>query len=152
MKLGYQILFATGCASVFASGPVRSQDVEKKAFHLAPKLEGDLGFSRAVRVGNVLYISGSVGGGEMPDAIRQAYDRIGKTLEAHGLTFQNVVKETLFTTDLESFQKHREVRKSYYGSDFPASSWVQVSRLNSPQLVIEVEAVAVFPESKGAAK
>jgi 2-iminobutanoate/2-iminopropanoate deaminase len=120
-------------------------EVKKQAYHFAPALENTLGFSRAVRVGDTLYISGSVGAGDMPDAIRQAYDRIEKTLAAHGLTFQNVVKETLFTTDLDAFNEHRDIRKRYYGNDYPAASWVQVSRLNTPELVIEVEAIAVFP-------
>jgi len=127
-------------------------DVRKQAYHFAPVIEADLGFSRAVRVGNALYISGSVGAGEMPTAIKQAYDRISKTLAAHGLTFQNVVKETLFTTDLAEFNKHRELRKQYYAGDYPASSWIQVSRLNSPELVLEVEAIAIFPEENRATK
>ncbi|MCI4568750.1 Rid family hydrolase [Lysobacter sp. CFH 32150] len=127
-------------------------DVRKQAFHFAPVIEADLGFSRAIRVGNTLYISGSVGAGEMPAAIKQVYGRIDKTLAAHGLTFQNVVKETLFTTDLVEFNKHKELRKQYYAGDYPTSSWVEVSRLNSPELVLEVEAIAIFPEEDRAAK
>src|SRR3954467_6146116 len=99
------VIFLT-LTSLFASDAGRAAEPLKQAYHFAPALEQDLGFSRAVRVGNTLYISGSVGAGEMPAAIKQAYDRIGKTLEAHNLGFENIVKETLFATDLEAFKKH----------------------------------------------
>lgn len=114
-------------------------------YRFAPKLEEALGFSRAVRAGDTLYVSGSVGQGAMPDAIRQAYERIAATLRAHGLDFSGVVSETVFTTDLAEFHRHNAVRKAYYTAHYPASSWVQVSALNTHELVVEVEVVAVFP-------
>ena len=122
----------------------------KQPYQFAPKIEQDLGFARAVRVGDTLYISGSVGAGEMPAAIKQSYDRIGKTLEAHHIGFEHIVKETLYTTDLETFNKHRELRKQYYKGDYPASTWVEVRRLNAPDLVIEVEAIAIIPKNASA--
>jgi 2-iminobutanoate/2-iminopropanoate deaminase len=125
---------------------LKAGDVDKTPYHFAPKLEADLGFSRAVRVRDTLYISGSVGAGDMPNAIKQAYDRIAKTLESHGLTFQNVVKDTVFTTDLDAFLANREARKVYYRNDYPASTWIQVGRLNTPDLIVEVEAIAAFPD------
>ncbi|HEX9423501.1 MAG TPA: Rid family hydrolase [Pyrinomonadaceae bacterium] len=139
-------------ATLALAGTSLAGDVKKSAFHFAPNLEKDLGFSRAVRVGDTLYIAGSVGAGEMDAAIKQAYDRIGKTLEAHGLTFQNIVKDTIYTTDLERFIANREVRKRYYSEDYPASTWVHVSRLNAPELVVEIEAIAVFRSADACAK
>jgi enamine deaminase RidA (YjgF/YER057c/UK114 family) len=121
--------------------------IEKHKFNLGA-WENEIGYAQAVRVGNVLYVSGSVGGGAMPDAIKQAYDTIGRTLAAHRLGFQHVVKENIFTTDLDALKANKEARKIYYQGDFPASTWVQVSRLYNPQYVIEVEVVAVFPEEK----
>jgi enamine deaminase RidA (YjgF/YER057c/UK114 family) len=117
-----------------------------QAFHYAPKLESELGFSRAVRAGNTLYVAGSVGRGTMPEAIKEAYARIEATLRAHALDFSAVVKENIFTTDLTAFRKSNEIRKSYYKSEYPASTWVQVEALNAPELVLEVEVVAVFPD------
>jgi enamine deaminase RidA (YjgF/YER057c/UK114 family) len=69
-----------------------------------------------------------------------------KTLKAHGLTFKNVVKENIFTTNLDALKANRSVRRAYYGNDLPAGTWVQVARLYQPEFVIEVELVAVFPE------
>ena len=108
--------------------------------------EDDIGYRQAVRVGQMLYISGSAAGGEMPDAIRGSYGFLEKTLKAHGLTFKNVVKENIYTTNLDALKANQAVRRAYYGKDFPAATWVQVARLYNPEFVIEVELIAVFPE------
>ena len=81
----------------------------------------------------------------MPDAIKNAYDTVARTLAAHKLGFQHVVKENVYTTDLDALKANKAVRKAYYGTDYPAATWVQVARLFQPEYVIEVEVVAVFP-------
>lgn len=104
------------------------------------------GFRRAVRVGNTLYISGSTAGGEMPDAIRKSYGNLQKILAHYGLGFQHVVKETVYTTQFDALKANTDVRREFYGTEFPSSTWVQVSRLWDPAYVIEVELTAAFPE------
>ena len=99
-----------------------------------------------MRVGNTLYVSGSVGSGLMPEAIKGAFDAIKQTLAAYRLGFRHVVKETIYTTDIEVLKAAQDVRKPYYGTDFPAATWVQVSRLFEPDHVVEVEVIAVFPQ------
>ena len=101
---------------------------EKQKFHLDEKSENAIGYSHAVRVGHVVYISGSVGAGPMPDAIHAAYEELRKTL-----------------TQLDEFIKHKDLRRAYYKEDFPAATWVQVARLYVPELVLEVELTAVIP-------
>jgi enamine deaminase RidA (YjgF/YER057c/UK114 family) len=145
-------LFAEPATTPPASTPAPNLGpIEKHKFNLGA-WENEIGYAEAVRVGNVLYVSGSVGGGAMPGAIKQAFDTIGRTLAAHRLGFQHVVKENIFATDLDALKANKEVRKSYYQGDFPASTWVQVSRLYNPQYVIEVEIVAVFPDEKTSAQ
>lgn len=107
--------------------------------------EDDIGYRQAVRVGQMLYISGWAGGGAMPDAIRGTYDSLALVLKKHGLTFKDVVKENLYTTDLEAVKANQALRKSYYGKDYPAATWVQVSRLYDADHVIEVELIAFIP-------
>lgn len=71
------------------------------------------------------------------------------TLAAHGLDLRHVVKENLYATDLDAMIRHKEVRNEFYRRDkteFPASTWVGVQRLFTPQMVLEVELVAVFPK------
>lgn len=117
----------------------------KKKFNRGP-WENEIGYTQAVRVGNTLYVSGVTGGGAMPDAIKKSYDNVAKTLAAHGLGFQHVVKETIYTTDIEALKTNKGIRKTYYGTDFPAATWVQVARLFRPEHVIEVEVIAIFPD------
>ena len=109
--------------------------------------EDDIGYRQAVRTGNTLYISGSVGKGAMPDAIKQAFTTLQKTLAHYGLSFADVVKENIYTTDLDALKANLPVRRAFYGQDFPAATWVQVSRLYDARYVIEVELVAVFPDA-----
>ena len=114
-------------------------------YHANEAVETSIGFCEAVRSGDKLYISGTVGAGEMPAAMKQAYDALRKTLEAHGLTFANVVKENVYTTDIEAFKKAGDIRKGYYGANLPAATWVEVRRLFLPQFVVEIEVVAEYP-------
>jgi 2-iminobutanoate/2-iminopropanoate deaminase len=107
--------------------------------------EDDIGYRQAVRVGNILYVSGSVGAGDMPGAIRSAYAELRQTLSHFGLNSQNVVKENVYTTNIDELKANLSLRREFYGKDFPAATWVQVSRLYEPGDVIDVELVAVFP-------
>lgn len=83
----------------------------------------------------------------MGAAIRKVYGRLQRTLEANGLTFANVVKENVYTTDLDAFIQNKEVRKEFYANTpLPAATWVQVQRLYTPATVLEVELVAEYPK------
>ena len=128
----------TGCAHV--------RPAEPSCFHRNATIENDIGYCAAVRVGETLYVSGTVGGGEMAAAVRQSYERLQETLKAHGLTFADVVKETVYTTDLDAFKNHRDVRKEFYDATVPAATWVQVDRLFEPGYVVEVELTAAYPK------
>ena len=117
----------------------------RSCYHLNAAVETDIGYCQAVRTGNTLHISGSVGRGEMPSAMRGAYDELKKTLAENGLDFRNVVKENVYATDLDAFIRNKDIRKEYYGIDFPAATWVQVQRLYLPAFVVEVELTAEYP-------
>ncbi len=125
--------------------------VKTDRFQLS-KFEDEYGYRTAVRVGNTLYVSGDTAGGAMPDAIREVYGNLRATLAHYGLTFQHVVKETVYTTQLDVLKENRAIRREIYGTEFPAATWVQVNRLFNPEYVIEVELIAVFPEEKEKAK
>jgi len=64
-----------------------ASDIPKKPFHLNEKIEKEIGYAQAVRIDDTLYISGSVGAGEMPLAIRESYDDLKKALAAHDSIF-----------------------------------------------------------------
>jgi reactive intermediate/imine deaminase len=112
------------------------------------------GYTHVVEVtgGRTLYISGQialdqagtvVGKGDLKAQTRQVFENLKSALAAAGATFDHVVKITVFMTDLSEIQAFREVRDSYFTKALPASSLVQVVRLVRPELLIEIEAVAV---------
>ena len=141
------MLKLTSCLLLLALPSFAAAPLAKSEFHLNEQVERDIGYSQAVRVGDTLYISGSVGAGDMATAIRQAYGELKATLAAHGLDFRHVVKENVYTTNLDEFIKYKAIRKEYYAGELPAATWVQVSRLYDPAHVLEVELVAVFPKT-----
>ena len=133
--------------TLHAAGPAPVLKTEK--FKLGD-WEDEIGYRQAVRVGNTLHISGVAGSGAMPDAIKGVYGELQKILTHFGLTFAHVVKENVYTTDLEALKANLAVRRAFYGTEFPAATWVQVSRLYEPTHVLEVELVAVFPDQPAA--
>jgi len=132
-------LLAVALAGCATSGP----PIQKQCQHENAASETDIGYCRAVRVGNVLYLSGTAAQGDMPNAIRSIYGRLQKALESNGLTYADVVREVVYATDLDAFIQNRELRKAFYGPDLPAATWVQVQRLYTPALVVEVELTAI---------
>ena len=74
------------------------------------------------------------------------YSIITLTLEAHGATFENVVKEMIFVNDIEAFRDALPVRARFYeGAAPPAATWIEVSRFMRPDFVIEIEVTAELP-------
>ena len=104
------------------------------------------GYAQAVKVDNVIYISGTVARDVNPEGIKRVYDALEKILKSYGATFQNVVKENLFTTDIEAMKKYNDTRKAYYTGDFPTATWVQISRLFMHDARLEVELIAHLPK------
>lgn len=109
------------------------------------RVSEDIGYAEVVRAGDYVYISGNVGWGEMPDAVRMTYTSLGKLLAEQGLSFKDVVKENVYTTNLDALKECYSIRNSYYDSVYPAATWVQVDRLFQPEFVLEVELVAYSP-------
>ena len=129
------------CASV-----PHLQHATRSCFHRDAAAEAEVGYCHALHVGHDLYISGTVGTGPMPDAVRSTYSRLRDILAANGLTYADVVKETVYAVDLDAFIKSKDIRKQFYGDTFPAATWVQVQRLYEPSFVVEVELQARYPE------
>ena len=131
------VALGTGCAST-------GQSVAPSCHHQDESVERSIGFCQAVRVGDTLYISGVTGAAPMETAVPRVYERLGRILEANGLGFADVVKETVYATDLDAFIKSSGARKPLYGPRLPAATWVQVQRLYLPSFVVEVELVAHY--------
>lgn len=109
-------------------------------------------FSQGVKVGNTIYVSGQVGmdkagnvvgKGDMRAQARQTIENIRAVLAAAGATLDDVVKVTMFVTDMALAPLAREVRMEVFTKYPPASTGVEVKALAHPDLLIEIEAVAV---------
>ena len=146
------ILATLGCFPTIRAVTIPSaREIVKDKFHLDQAGEDQVGYAQSVRVGSTIYISGSVGdGSDMRTQLRQAYQSIDKSLTNYGATFQNVVKENIFTTDLDEMIKQKNVRGEFYQGDWPAASWVGVQSLYVPALLVQVEVIAELPETEGA--
>ncbi len=110
-------------------------------------------YSQAIRAGHFLFISGQLGidpaSGKLADdfegQVRLALTNIGAILEKAGLSWDNVVKTTVYLTDMSLFQKFNEIYSEVLYSGPPARSAVAVKELPKGALV-EVEAIAYCPE------
>jgi 2-iminobutanoate/2-iminopropanoate deaminase len=126
----------------------------KQTFHLNA-YERDFGYSQAVLIDKTLYVSGSVAAdqagrlvapGDMAGQMRAVYSNLRRTLAAHGAGFDEVVKETIFTTDMDALLKAADLRFEFYNKErLPASTWVQVQRLVDPGFLVEIEVTAELP-------
>lgn len=105
------------------------------------------GYAQAVKVDNMIYISGTVARDVSPDGIKRVYEALERTLHHYGATFQNVVKENLYTTDIEAMKQYNAVRKIFYKGDFPAATWVQINRLYMADARLEIELIAYLPKN-----
>ncbi len=112
-----------------------------------------LGYSHIVKVGDTVYVSGQlaldqegniVGEGDMVAQTEKAYENLKKCLESVGAKIHDIVMLRIFVTDLEEYDKTRDVRKKYFGKYRPATTGLEISRLYFPEAMIEVEATAVI--------
>ena len=122
--------------------------IKKEKWHWGNALQQDTsaGYVQVVKVENVLYISGAVAREVTPEGITRVYQSLERSLKSFGATFQNVVKENLYTTDMEAMKKFNDARKVFYKGDFPAATWMGVSRLFMADAKLEVELIAHLPK------
>jgi 2-iminobutanoate/2-iminopropanoate deaminase len=122
--------------------------IKKEKWHWDNALKQDTsaGYVQVVKVDNILYISGAVARDVTPEGITRVYQALERSLKSFGATFQNVVKENLYTTDMDAMKKNNAARKAFYKGDFPAATWVQITRLFMPDAKLEVELIAHLPK------
>jgi 2-iminobutanoate/2-iminopropanoate deaminase len=111
-------------------------------------------YTDAVRAGDLLFVSGFVpvdgegrlvGGDDVLAQARQVLANLGAVLAAAGATFADVVKVTIYLTDIADRARINPVRQEIFGEARPASTLVEVSALAVPGAKLEIEAVALIP-------
>jgi reactive intermediate/imine deaminase len=128
-----------------------------------PALSKPTGYTHVVEVtgpAKTIYVSGQiaydkdgklVGAGDMKAQAEQVFKNLQAALDAAGAKFSDVVKMNSYITDMSKVQAVRDVRTRYFGETTPASTFVQVAGLVRPELLLEVEVVAVVPGGSGGA-
>ncbi len=130
--------------SACASTP---EPAEVRRYH-AGDWEQDIGYTQAVRHGNILHVSGVVTGGDtMDEVVTNTYRRIESILAEFDADMDDIVKEVLYTTDMEAMKKAIPVRKAFFPNGiYPAATWVQISRLFVAEAVLEVDVTVMLDQ------
>jgi 2-iminobutanoate/2-iminopropanoate deaminase len=110
-------------------------------------------WSNCLVVNGVAYLAGMTAGGTEGDEYAQAkaiFTKIRHLVEAAGGSMADILKVTIFVTDITQREKVWQARREFFTGNFPASTLVQVAALANPSLKVEIEAVACIGASKDA--
>lgn len=114
--------------------------------------------SQGFRVDDLVFLSGQaaidqdgniVGAGDFDAQADQVFRNISDVLEAAGSGLDQVVKVTIYLTDMGNFPKVMELRQKWFSKPWPADTIVEVSSLALPELMIEIEAIATVGSARG---
>ncbi|WP_245580821.1 RidA family protein [Daejeonella oryzae] len=114
--------------------------------------EDIVGYSRAVRIGNIIEVSGTtamsgetiIGEGNVYAQTIFVLQKIGRTLAEAGATLQNVVRTRIYITDIENWKEAGRAHAEFFNNIKPASTMVEIQRLIHPKLLVEIEATAII--------
>lgn len=126
--------------------------MERKNISSGSKWEPIIGYSRAVRVGNQVFVSGTTGSdaagkvaGDAYAQTRQALQNIAAALAQAGASVENVVRTRIYMTDISTWEAAGKAHGEVFGEIRPATAMVEVKRLIAPEMLVEIEADAVIP-------
>lgn len=111
-----------------------------------------VGYSRAVRMGNIIEVSGTtavdgdklIGKGDLYAQTKFILQKIEKTLEEAGASISDVTRTRMYVTDISRWEEAGKAHAEYFSEIRPAASMVEVSRLIDPGLLVEIEVTAVL--------
>lgn len=150
-------VFSFGISSCEQKQKEETKEIEKEVivksekpeyFMLRPEVEKAYGYSHAVKIGNSIKISGAVSmddegnplaAGDIEQQMKNCYTDLGKILKHFGCTFDDVVKEDIFTTDMAQMLEKSVYRAEIYKNGYPTGSWLEVKGLALPEFMVEIE-------------
>ena len=124
---------------------------ERQKYSSGAKWESIVGYSRAVKVGNRIYVTGTtatnengeiVGGSDAYAQTVQVIKNIERALQALGTGLENVVRTRMFVTDISRWEEYGKAHGEFFREIMPATTMVEVSKLIDPEMLIEIEADA----------
>jgi enamine deaminase RidA (YjgF/YER057c/UK114 family) len=125
-----------------------TEAVKPEFFSLRPETEKAYGYTHAVKIGNEIKISGAVSMddagsptavGDLLQQMKNCYSDLDKILKHYGCTFDDVIVENVFTTNMPEFLNQASYRNEIYTKQFPTGSWLGVRELALPEFLIEIE-------------
>jgi enamine deaminase RidA (YjgF/YER057c/UK114 family) len=145
------VAFLSGCAGPDSDESIalaQQSPATPEYFLLRPEVEKAYGYTHAIKIGGDIKISGAVSMddegnptaiGDLEQQMKNAYSDLDKVLKHYGYTFDDVIVENVFTTDMAKFLEVSGYRSSIYTNRFPTGTWLEIKGLALPGLMIEIE-------------
>ncbi|MFZ6733731.1 RidA family protein [Undibacterium sp. Ji42W] len=113
--------------------------------------------SQAIKFGNLLFVSGQAGAGDDGEIVdggfraqgEQAFANLRRALEAGESGLEDVIKVTIFVTDMSNFKEVVELRRQFFTAPYPADTIAEIKALYDPAAMIEIEAIAAVRPHTG---
>jgi enamine deaminase RidA (YjgF/YER057c/UK114 family) len=130
--------------------------VEKQYYSTGTKWEPIVGYSRAIRVGNQIFVTGTTATDERGEIVGvgdgyaqgvQVIRNIERALAALGASLKDVVRTRMFVTDISRWEDYGRAHGEFFGEIRPCATMVEVSRLIDDRMLIEIEVDAVLTTS-----
>jgi len=140
------------CLGAFFAVAASAQEIQRIN---PPGMTQPTAYSHVVRHDNLLFMAGQValdadgnvvGAGDMQAQVRQVLENMRTVLASQGADFSNIVKITIYTTDIDAYRQTGDIREEYWQGIAPASTLVQIERLARPVFLVEIEATAIVSE------
>lgn len=132
---------------------MQTEKITRQNFSSGAKWESIVGYSRAVKVGNIVEVTGTVavddsgnvvGNGDAYAQTVFIYQKIQKVLEQAGASMKDVVRVRMFVTDISRWEEYGRGHADFFKDIRPCNTMVEVSKLISPEYLIEIEASAII--------
>jgi len=129
--------------------------MERTNYSSGSKWEDIVGYSRAVKVGNIIEVTGTVASGDDGNAVgrndayaqtKYIYEKINKVLIRAGAGMKDVVRVRMFVTDISRWQEYGKAHSEFFKEIKPCNTMVEVKALIEPDYLIEIEATAIITQ------
>jgi enamine deaminase RidA (YjgF/YER057c/UK114 family) len=133
---------------------IQNIDMERINYSSGAKWEDIVGYSRAVKIGNIIEVTGTVavdennqlvGGDSAYEQTRFVISKIEQVLKKAGASLNDVIRTRIFVTDISRWEEYGRAHGEFFGSIKPCTTMVEVSKLIDKLYLVEIEASAVLP-------
>lgn len=110
--------------------------------------EDIVGYSRAIKIGNTIEVSGTTASGANEyEQTKGIIEAVSKVLKELGADLDHVVRTRIYCTDISKWEEIGKAHGAYFGTIKPATAMVEVSKLIEPNILVEIEFSAIIPQS-----